>query len=117
MPSGQGEQDGAVIGRAACRAYGGRIARRGRGGGYCLVYFAEIKDTARNLVGLDGPVAASRDVAAPKRDASLPFPWPPRRAGRVVEIKAGSLGHYYARVEINGRPVDVMVDSGPPSWP
>jgi aspartyl protease family protein len=32
--------------------------------------------------------------------------------GRVVELKAGTHGHYYASAEINGRPIDVLVDSG-----
>jgi aspartyl protease family protein len=78
----------------------------------CLVYSAEIKDAARALAGLDHPAVATRDDAAARRDArpSLATVTPPR--GRVVEIKAGSLGHYYVRAEINGRPVDVMVDSG-----
>ena len=34
------------------------------------------------------------------------------RHGRTVEIKAGTHGHYYASIEINGRPIDAMVDSG-----
>ena len=34
------------------------------------------------------------------------------RAGRTVEIRAGAHGHYYASAEINGRPIDVLVDSG-----
>jgi aspartyl protease family protein len=31
---------------------------------------------------------------------------------RMVEIKAGAHGHYFASAEVNGRPVDVLVDSG-----
>jgi aspartyl protease family protein len=41
---------------------------------------------------------------------------PPRSArassGPTVEIKAGMHGHFQARAEINGRPIDVLVDSG-----
>jgi aspartyl protease family protein len=33
-------------------------------------------------------------------------------AGRIVQIPAGVHGHYFANAEINGRRVDVMVDSG-----
>jgi len=32
--------------------------------------------------------------------------------GRTVEIRAGAHGHYFASAEINGRPIDVLVDSG-----
>ena len=32
--------------------------------------------------------------------------------GRTVEIRAGAHGHYFASVEINGRPIDVLVDFG-----
>ena len=35
-----------------------------------------------------------------------------KAAGRSVELRAGSFGHYRAQAEINGRPVDVLVDSG-----
>jgi aspartyl protease family protein len=97
--------------RHAAHMAGGWLVA-GAAAAFCLVYFAEIKDTARNLVGLDGPVAASRDGAVAKRDARPSVSVAASARGRVVEIKAGSLGHYYARVEINGRPVDVMVDSG-----
>jgi aspartyl protease family protein len=36
----------------------------------------------------------------------------PRGSGRIVEIKAGAFGHYTASAEINGRPIDVLVDTG-----
>jgi len=32
--------------------------------------------------------------------------------GSVVEIKAGRNGHFSTEVEINGRPIDVMIDTG-----
>jgi aspartyl protease family protein len=37
-----------------------------------------------------------------------------RRAasGRIVELRAGSGGHYFTRAEINGRAVEVMIDTG-----
>ena len=79
---------------------------------FSLLYFAEIKDAARDLLGLDYPAAPeAREAGRQARHR------PARRAGtlprgRVVEIKAGAYGHYYARIEINGRPIDVMVDTG-----
>jgi aspartyl protease family protein len=33
-------------------------------------------------------------------------------SGRIVELRAGAHGHFRASAEINGRPVNVMVDSG-----
>lgn len=36
----------------------------------------------------------------------------PRKGSAGIELKARSDGHYYAKAEINGRPADVMVDTG-----
>jgi aspartyl protease family protein len=74
-----------------------------------LIYFNEIKEVARSVLGLPAPAAmraAANQYA--KRQAE-----PARNmGGRVVEIKVGAHGHYFASVEINGRPIDVLVDSG-----
>ncbi len=71
-----------------------------------VVYFSEIKALARSALGLPAPHEA---VAA--RGASAPHV-PRPRSGPTVEIKAGAHGHFQASAEINGRPVDVLVDSG-----
>ena len=72
-------------------------------------HFAEIKDAARGLLGhsptpSEAPAAgqAWRQGAVASRLA----------VGRVVELRAGAFGHYRAQAEINGRPVEVLVDSG-----
>ena len=65
-----------------------------------FVYFSEIKEATRIVLRLPPPAAAAGPPAA---KATL---------GRVVELKAGAHGHYYARAELNGRFVDVMVDTG-----
>jgi aspartyl protease family protein len=80
--------------------------------GLSVLYFAEIKAAARGVLGLH----AARTEGEPARGET------PRRQeagrpasasrGRVVELKAGAHGHYYASAEINGRPIDVLVDSG-----
>jgi aspartyl protease family protein len=36
----------------------------------------------------------------------------PKRSGYSVELDAGENGHYHTEAEINGRPVQVMVDTG-----
>ena len=59
------------------------------------------------MLGLGAPQAAdaARQCVRPSRLAAC-------RDGRIVEIRAGAHGHYHASAEINGRPVDVMVDTG-----
>jgi aspartyl protease family protein len=69
-----------------------------------LMYFSEIKSVARIALGLQAAEPLSDHKAEPVRAVA--------RGGRTVELRAGAHGHYFASVEINGRPVDVMVDSG-----
>ena len=75
-----------------------------------VVFFNEIKALGRGLVGLPDP--ALMQSARAERTRDRPPPVSTGAAGRVVELRAGPHGHYYTSVEINGRPVDVMVDSG-----
>lgn len=76
--------------------------------GFSVLYFAEIKAVARGLLGLHARPGAFGSQM-PRREASRERP---ALRGRIVELKAGAHGHYYARAEINGRPIDVLVDSG-----
>lgn len=66
-----------------------------------IIYATELKDTAKAVFGIRTPLPVA--AAARPRTSS---------AGAIVEIKAGSQGHYFATLDINGRPVDVMVDTG-----
>jgi aspartyl protease family protein len=68
-----------------------------------LIYFSEIKGVARFVLGLQAPQPRVDRPSEPVRGLAR---------GRTVEIRAGAHGHYYASVEINGRPIDVLVDSG-----
>jgi aspartyl protease family protein len=68
-----------------------------------LIYFSEIKDVARVAFGLRAPDPRTDRQPEPARGVAR---------GRIVEIRAGAHGHYFASVEINGRPIDVLVDSG-----
>jgi aspartyl protease family protein len=74
-----------------------------------VLYFAEIKDAARAALGLP-------EIAAPRQSAGRASDRMPRAAaalsGRTVELQAGPHGHYHASAEINGRPIEVMVDTG-----
>ena len=94
--------------RAASQAAGWAVA------GCCAIfsvaYFAEIKDTARLLLGLPQPdrwqQTASRRTDAPAGSVrGAP-------SGRTVELRVGAYGHYRTEAEINGRPISVLVDTG-----
>ena len=77
---------------------------------FSLVYFSEIKGAAQGLLGLPAPSSAQRAPAnRASRDVQL---MPSTARGRTVEIRAGAYGHHYARIEINGRSIDAMVDTG-----
>src|SRR5438128_7658617 len=77
---------------------------------FSLLYFAEIKDTARRVLGLPAVTIARPDVVepGPTRSAGAVRPF----ASGVVELAIGANGHYFATAEMNGRPVDVMIDTG-----
>jgi aspartyl protease family protein len=72
-----------------------------------LVYFQEIRDLTRGVLGT--PATGQRpNVAQPRERPSATR----TASGPEVRIRAGAHGHYYARAEINGRSVDVLVDTG-----
>jgi aspartyl protease family protein len=78
-------------------------------GAAAFSHFETLKTGAEQLLGLP----TSSDVAA--RNAARPeTPAPPQQpvAGSVVELKAGRNGHFNAEAEVNGRSIDVMVDTG-----
>ena len=69
-----------------------------------VVNLAELKDEARRLGGFTAAEGEARWApGAPQLQAT---------AGHAVELKVGAFGHYRAQAEINGRPVDVLIDSG-----
>jgi aspartyl protease family protein len=72
-----------------------------------VVNFAEVKGEPRRLVGLT-PAPAEPEAGARWAQAQPQL----KTAGRSVELRAGAFGHYRAQAEINGRQVDVLIDSG-----
>jgi aspartyl protease family protein len=70
-----------------------------------LVYYDDLRSHIANDLGV-----ATTDETASSPTAATP-PAQPKAAG-TVELSARSDGHYYAKAEINGRPADVMVDTG-----
>jgi aspartyl protease family protein len=53
-----------------------------------------------------GPATTAPTVSRPAEEPRPPV------AGSLVELKAGDNGHYSTEAEINGRDVEVMVDTG-----
>jgi aspartyl protease family protein len=69
-----------------------------------VVHYETLRTTLADAMGLsEAPVADAVTVSEPSTTSS--------RNG-TEELKADSDGHYYARAEVNGRPLDVMVDTG-----
>jgi aspartyl protease family protein len=68
-----------------------------------IVYLDEIKAGMGSALGLQRNAAAG----PPERTDTVQV-----SAGRIVELRAGAHGHYRTSAEINGRLVDVMVDTG-----
>ena len=75
-----------------------------------VLRFAELKDATRGLTGVTAAEPAYAASSGRSRRQWELERRPP--SGRVVELKAGTFGHYRAQAEINGRPVEVLVDSG-----
>jgi aspartyl protease family protein len=75
-----------------------------------IIYFDEI----RSVLGLKlGP--GDFGMVAPtshQPQAESGITSRPRHADRTVELRAGSNGHFHTIAHINGRPVEVMVDTG-----
>lgn len=71
-----------------------------------LVHFETLKMGAEQMLGLP----TSTEIAEVQR-APAPAKQPDN-IGSVVEIEAADNGHFNAEVEINGRPIEVMIDTG-----
>jgi len=76
-------------------------------------------DLVRDALGLrfefneDVPVRQDEPAEASDNDgAGEEKPAAPVAHGRTVELKAGAHGHFFSRIQVNGRAVDAMVDTG-----
>lgn len=70
-----------------------------------IVHYETLRTAVGDALGVDAPAAAIDTTAETQHSAE------PGRSGSE-ELRAHADGHYYARAEINGRPLDVMVDTG-----
>ncbi|AHB48964.1 aspartyl protease [Hyphomicrobium nitrativorans NL23] len=72
-----------------------------------VLYYDTLRTALSDAIGLGSePVVA--EAVATREPAGEPNTL---RSG-TEELKASRDGHYYARAEINGRPLDVLVDTG-----
>jgi aspartyl protease family protein len=69
-------------------------------------YHQDIRTVSRKLFGIDAQRPAAQSARAPKEPA------PQTSGGRTIELRADSRGHFSADAEINGRRIQVMVDTG-----
>jgi aspartyl protease family protein len=75
-------------------------------GALALTHTAEIRSIAASLLGL--PAVAEREVGAEPVESETAEP--PRAPG--VELTAGQNGHFFTAAEVNGREIEVLVDTG-----
>src|SRR5262245_4191346 len=71
-----------------------------------LMYFNELRGIAGQALGIsasEGQATVAEAHVPASRGA---------RAGGAVEIHAGQSGHYHTEAEVNGRTIEVMVDTG-----
>jgi aspartyl protease family protein len=75
-----------------------------------LSHFDSLKTGAERMFGLPTPAdTAQMRTAARTAQAKKPAT---SHLGSIVEIDAESNGHFNTEVDINGRPVEVMIDTG-----
>lgn len=74
---------------------------------YSLTHYDQLKGTMAKALGMPEPGQMAASTANQE-----PAPAAAQRSGAIVEIPAGQGGHYYTQAEINGRSIDVLVDTG-----
>jgi aspartyl protease family protein len=78
-----------------------------------VTHFDTIKAIAHQIAGTDPALlAAARPEDGPVNGQDPTEAAQPTSSGYSVELPVASDGHYHAEVEINGRPVGVLVDTG-----
>ena len=69
-----------------------------------VVNVAELTGEVRRLGGLTALETEARGAPGGSQPKAM--------TGHAVELKVGAFGHFRAQADINGRPVDVLIDSG-----
>ena len=71
-----------------------------------LTHFEALKMGAERMLGLPTRADVAEVRGANRTTAK------PANLGSIVEIEAKDNGHFNAQADINGRPIDVMIDTG-----
>jgi aspartyl protease family protein len=100
-----------VLKHAAGTAFGWLFA------GTCIVgsivYFDEMRSVTSAVFGWKAEQAAlEAEHSRLQAERAAREAKPSSRSGRVVELAAAGNGHFFTSVDVNGRPVDVLVDTG-----
>ena len=74
---------------------------------FAILHYDEIKSAMSSAIGVPPSIADGEVRGAAGHPAA-----PPRSVGASVELRAERSGHFHTEAEINGRPVEVMVDTG-----
>lgn len=74
-----------------------------------IVYFDQLRGVGRWALGMPDPDSiAQRAAAEPAPEVVVAS----RASGSAVELRADGLGHFVTNAQVNGRTIDVMVDTG-----
>jgi aspartyl protease family protein len=84
-----------------------------------VVFYDDLKSGMAHALGIELPtaeqMAAAKQDRLPQQAAVRLETTSEKPSSGVVELKAGRNGHFETRAEINGRAVEVLVDTGA-SW-
>jgi aspartyl protease family protein len=78
-------------------------------GAIALLNFKTVTSYARKAAGLPADGLA---LKSPGKHAERPPASDSNSKGRVIELRAGAHGHFHTAAEINGRSINLMVDTG-----
>ena len=78
----------------------------------CVVYFEELKGVAAWSFGLQIPPPGAQAQAGGKAPRVASASTQATSSAGTVELRAGRYGHFETPAELNGRSVQVMVDTG-----
>jgi aspartyl protease family protein len=76
-----------------------------------VLYFSELKALARGALGLPDPAQLAAPVGKVSPNAKSVAGLRPS-GGPSVELRAGAYGHFHTTADVNGRGIDVLVDTG-----
>ena len=78
----------------------------------CVMYFNELRAVGRWAFGLPSPEQLAAAAPVEQAEARASDAGSSRSSSGAVELRADGLGHFTANAQVNGRTIDVMVDTG-----